>query len=289
MKPVAFEYHAPDSVPGALELLAGTSGQTMPLAGGYSLVPLLSRRLHRPAAVVDLNRVPDLAGIRVTDDRVQLGAMTRLCTLETSPALRDALPILPETAGYVAHQQIRWRSTLGGSLCHADPAAELPALAVALGARFQLRSADGARTVAAADFYRGAHGTARRPDELLTEVEFPRHRALRFRFEEVSRRGGAGLPLVAACVGLALDDEGTVTGARIAAAGVADRPLRLAAAEQALTGLRAGGPLTGTLDAAADAASPAEDVHGDAAYRRALLRAVIRRAVAHLTSERTPR
>lgn len=181
MKPAAFEYRAPGTVSEALTLLAEAGNKsTAVLAGGQSLVPLLNTRSVRPRIVVDLNRLPGLDGITVTGETVRIGAMTRLREVASDPALRAKLPILPETATLVAHPQIRGRSTIGGCLCHADPAAELPTLAVALGARLRLRSYRGDRVEPADSFFRAAHRTTRCDDELLVSVKFPIHPGMRF-------------------------------------------------------------------------------------------------------------
>ncbi|MCW2904512.1 MAG: carbon monoxide dehydrogenase medium chain, partial [Streptosporangiaceae bacterium] len=234
MKPPAFDYQEPRTLNEIVELLARADQDATVLAGGQSLVPLLNLRLARPDVVVDINRVPGLDGIEVADDAVTIGAMARLSALERDGALDDALPIVPEAIRLVAHPQIRNRTTLGGSLCHADPAAELPAVAIALDARLHLRSRDAGRTEDAADFFQSVFTTTRRPEELLTAVEFPRHPGFRFCFEEVARRHG-DFPFVGLCLGVQIED-GVVTAARLAGAGIAERPLRLPVTEGALVG-----------------------------------------------------
>lgn len=284
MKPPLFEYHEPRTVEEAVAALTPAGRECSVLAGGQSLFPLLNLRRVRPDAVVDINRVAGLDDVRITADTVRIGSMARLRTLERDTSLREALPILPETAALVAYPQIRTRSTLGGCLCHADPAAELPALAVALGARMHLRSALGTRTVDADMFFRSASVTSRDPGELLTEVEFVRHPSFRFCFVEVTR--GGGFPLVGLCVGVATDGDGVVTAARVIGAGVADRPLRLGTTEQALIARRLSDDLSDALDAASAELAPPSDVHGTAAYRRGLVRALLRRATARLATGR---
>jgi aerobic carbon-monoxide dehydrogenase medium subunit len=280
VKPPAFDYQDPRTLDEAVGLLAGTDHDITVLAGGQSLVPLLNLRLARPDVLLDLNRVPGLDGVEIDGAAVRIGAMARLATLERDAALGQALPILPEAIALVAHPQIRNRTTVGGSLCHADPAAELPAVAVALDARLHLRSHGGSREVPAVEFFKTVFTTSKRPDELLTAVEFPRHDGFRFCFEEVSRRHG-DFPFVGLCFGVALED-GVVTAARLAGSGVGERPLRLPAAEAALVGLRLSGDLTGVLDAASAEVDPPSDIHGSSSFRRGLLRAVIRRAAARL-------
>jgi carbon-monoxide dehydrogenase medium subunit len=281
MKSAAFAYRAPSTLPDALADLADG---TVPLAGGQSLMPLLNRRLQRPATVLDLNRIGGLDRITVTPEVVRIGAMTRLNAIERSTEAGAVLPVLTEVISYVAHYQIRLRATFGGSLCHADPAAELPALAIALDARLRLNSSTGERLVPAADFFTGPFRTCRRPDELLTEVELPVRPGFRFRFAEVSRRGEAGLPLVSLCLGVRIED-GRVAEARAAASGAAPRPARLSGAEQLLVGRRLGDPVTEAAAAAAEATDPSSDLHGSREYRRNLVRVLLRRSFASLTEQ----
>jgi carbon-monoxide dehydrogenase medium subunit len=283
LKPAAFDYHAPRTVEDALAALAIAGPRCVVLAGGQSLLPLLSLRRLRPGAVVDINRVAELTGVTVNRDTVRIGAMTRLCAIERDPALRAALPILPETAALVAYPQIRTRTTLGGSLCHADPAAELPTLAVALGARLHLRSAAGHRTEHAADFFRAPTTTSRRAEELLTEVELARRPGFRFRFEEATLTGG--FPTVGLCLGVATDGDGTVTEARAAAGGVADRPVRLHAAERLLVGRDPAADVADVLEAVSVELAPPTDPQPTVRYRIALLGALLRRALARLATK----
>lgn len=300
VKPPVFAYLEPRTVAETTEILAAatgrkdgatngaTNGGTVLLAGGQSLVPLLNRRRVRPAALVDLNRVEGLDTVALGEHSVRIGALVRLRTLENDHALRAVLPVLPEAVRQVAYPQIRSRSTLGGSLCHADPAAELPALALALGARLRLRSTYGERIERADDFYLPGGRTTRRHDELLTEIEFPLRDAFRHGFTEIPRHGERGYPLVGVCVAVGLDGTGTVTVARVAGAGAADRPHRLTAAEEALAGKnlvrlgRRGDGLADVLGAVEVEAAPRTDPYGSAAFRRALLRTALRRTVSRL-------
>ncbi len=286
MKPAAFGYLAPETLPEALSLLAEAGGSAMPLAGGQSLVPLLSMRRCRPATVIDLNRLPGLDRVSISRDTVRVGAMTRLRTLERHAGLRQAMPVLPQAAALVGHPQIRYRATVGGSLCHADPAAELPTLAVALDAGLRLSSRATERTEPAGRFFTGPHATSRQEDELLTEIEFRLPPGFRFWFEEVTQRGGASYPVVGLCLGIALHGQ-VVTGARLAAAGVAPWPLRLTTAEARLTGRRIDDDLTDVAEAAVQDTDPPADLHGDARYRQALLRVLIRRAAGHAANMRS--
>jgi carbon-monoxide dehydrogenase medium subunit len=274
VKPPLFDYRDPTTLDEALDILADAERDVTVLAGGQSLLPLLNMRLARPDVVVDVNRVQGLDEITITDDAVTIGATVRLSTVERDTRLREVLPVLPEAAAFVAHPQIRNRTTIGGTLCHADPAAELPAVAVALDARLHLRSWEGGRTVPAAEFFQSMFLTAKRPDELLVAVEFPRHAGFTVVYDEVSRRHG-DFPFAGLCLGVRVAD-GVVAEARAAAAGVAERPLRLTGLETALVG----GPLGSTVDAAVAAASaevdPPTDHHGTGAFRRGLLRTLVR-------------
>ncbi len=282
MKPPRFDFQQPRTIEQTIEFLARPGPDVSLLAGGQSLVRLLNQRLARPDVVVDLNKVPGLDGVEITAACVRIGAMARLCSLERNGVLCDVMPVLSQAVTLVAHPQIRNRATIGGSLCHADPAAELPTVAVALDARLRLRSVHGTRVENSGDFFRSAFRTSRRPEELLTDVEFPRHPGFRFRFKEISRRHGEPA-LVSVCLGVGLEG-GIVTSARLAAGGVADRPIRLSAAERALSGRRLSGNLSEVLDAASAQVEPPSDVHGTGAFRRGMLRTVVRQAVAELTT-----
>ncbi|MCX4966990.1 FAD binding domain-containing protein [Streptomyces sp. NBC_00654] len=282
MTAVAFDYTAPTTLGGALSAL-GVPGRTVvPLAGGQSLVPLLTRREVRPEVVVDLNGVSGLAGIDIGPDRVRIGAMTRLRDLERHRELRAALPVLGFAAASVAHPHIRVRSTLGGSLCHAAPAAELPAVAVALGADVVLASARGVRLVAAARFATGAGATVRAPDEVVTEVIFPRTGGLVHGFSELCTRGSTGYPVAGVCLGLRLG-AGVVRAARVVVTGCGPVPVRLLGVEAALVGRAVAGPHPG-LVASVVAEAVREAGPEDGEYRAEvagvlLLRALESRAV----------
>ncbi len=173
MKPAPFAYLRPDTLAGALAALAEHGEEARPLAGGQSLVPMLALRLARPSLVIDLNRIPDLAGIAETSEEIRIGAMTRQAALLAHPAIRKRMPLLARALGFVGHPPTRARGTIGGSLAHADPAAELPVAMVALDARLVLTGRAGEREVGAADFFRGTFATDLRPGELLAEIRIP--------------------------------------------------------------------------------------------------------------------
>ncbi|HEV8306709.1 MAG TPA: xanthine dehydrogenase family protein subunit M [Methylomirabilota bacterium] len=279
MKPPPFEYHAPRSLEEALTLLQGYGEEAKLLAGGQSLVPLLNFRLARPAALVDLNRIPSLAGIREEDGRLRIGAMTRQRTLEFAPLVRDRLPLLQEATTLVGHLPIRTRGTIGGSLAHADPAAEYPAVVAVLDGELVVRGPAGERILRPAEFFVSYLTTALRPDEVLVEVRLPMAPAgSGSAFEEFSRR--AGDFAIVAIAALVQADGDRCHLARLAAAGAGPTPIRLQAAEEIL---ERDGLSDRTLQAAAERAAelvePESDIHASAAYRRQLTRVLTRRAL----------
>lgn len=276
MKPGLFEYESPATVDEVLRLLADHDDTAL-LAGGQSLIPLMNMRFARPEVVIDLNGVDALNRVEVTDGHVSVGAGVRIGSLESNADVLAALPVLATAASWVAHPQIRARSTMGGTLCHADPAAEMPAVAVALGAELELRSqARGARTVPAEQFFESVFLTSKESDELLVSARFPRLPGYQIVYDEIARRHG-DFPFVGLCLAIKVEN-GVVTGARAAAAGVADKPARLTGLEQSLTGKTL---TTEVIEAACAAAaaevSPPNDNHGTAAFRRGLLRTLVRR------------
>jgi carbon-monoxide dehydrogenase medium subunit len=271
MKPPAFEYRVAESIEAAVAMLVEAAGEAKVLAGGQSLVPMLNFRLLRPAVLVDINRIPGLAYIREDADAVRVGALTRHHLLETSPVIATHLPVLRAAMAHVAHLAIRNRGTIGGSLTHADPAAELPMMALLLDAAIGIESPKGRRTVAARDFFLGALSVALEPDELVTEVVFPKLPPnTGWGFEEVSRRHG---DFALAAVGVTLTvADGTIAQARIAIAGADERAVRASEAEALLKG-RALEPkvLEAACEAARACVSPNTDLHASAEYRRHLV------------------
>ena len=280
MKPVDFDLHRPATLDAALALLAGYGDDARVLAGGQSLVPLLNFRLARPAHVVDLGRVAGLGDLRETRDGLVVGAMVRQSRAERAPSVAGLCPLLAAALPWIAHPPIRARGTVCGSLAHADPAAELPAVAAALDATFVAVSAGGRREIAAADFFQGHLTTALRPDELLAAVRFPAAApGTGAAFCEVSRRrGDFAMAGVAAQVTLA---GGVIADARICVSGVAGVPLRCAGAEQVLLGSAADPEvLRRAAGAALDILDPAGDLHATAGYRKHVAGVLLRRAVA---------
>jgi carbon-monoxide dehydrogenase medium subunit len=278
MKPAPLRYARAASLAEAIALLAAAPGESKLLAGGQSLVPMLNMRLVRPAVLVDVNRVRELAGIAATaEGGLRIGALTRHAELVASPAVIERAPLLAEAARHVGHAAIRNQGTLGGSVAHADPAAELPAALVALDARVQMTGPRGAREVAADAFFRGLLTTALEPDEILTAVEVPAA-APGWGFIEIARRpGDFALAGVAAVVrGAPVRAEHV----RLVGFGVGDRPLRLPGAELLLTGARLDAETAARVGAAAGPdCDPPGDVHGSADYRRHLATVLVERAL----------
>jgi carbon-monoxide dehydrogenase medium subunit len=286
MKPPPFLYARPRSLEEALALLRDSGEDAKVLAGGQSLVPLLNFRLARPSVLIDLNLVPDLAYVRPTNGHVAVGATTRQRALETDTAVREACPILGRALSYVGHIQIRHRGTVGGSLAHADPAAELPAVAVALDAELTVASTRGTRTVPAREFFEGPFMTKLEPDEVLTEARFQVTDGGRVAFLEFARRSGDfALGGVAVAVWFAPGDgdgeaDGTVERAGLAALGMGPTPIRLGGAEQAILGRPLNVEILREAAAAASAeVEPFTDNHADAGYRRGLAGTLLTRAL----------
>ena len=281
MKPAQFAYHRPETVDEGLALLAAHGAEAKPLAGGQSLIPAMNFRLARPAVLVDLNRIAALAYVREEADGTRIGAMTRQRAAERDPLVRRRAPLLAEALPHVAHAQIRNRGTIGGSVAHADPAGEVPAVLLALGASFVLRGPDGSRTVPAERFFTGLFETALAPAELLIEVAIPAMSARTgWAFVEVARRhGDYALAGVAATV--TLDEAGRCRDARIALLGVGAGPVLARRAAKELAG---GLPTDKLLREAAGAAAakdidPPGDIHASSAYRRQLVAVLTRRAL----------
>jgi carbon-monoxide dehydrogenase medium subunit len=287
MKPAPFCYHAPTSVAETLDILRQHGEDAKVLAGGQSLIPLLSFRLATPGHLVDINRLPGLDQTERTPTGWRIPALVRQRSAELSAGLAAGCPLLIEALQHVAHPQIRNRGTVCGSLAHADSSAELPAVMIALGARMAVAGASGRRSVGADDFFRFHLTTALEPDELLLAVEFddPPPRSYGAFAEFAPRRGD--FCLAGAAVTATFGAGGTVDRCRVVAAGVAPTPLRLASVEELITG---SGLDSATLAAAQAAAqrevSPAGDAHADAAYRRQLVSVLTRRALACVQTQK---
>jgi carbon-monoxide dehydrogenase medium subunit len=269
VKPAPFRYLAPRTRAEALDALRRYGPDAKLLAGGQSLVPLLAMRLARPAVIIDLNRIGDLAYVRPARAGLAIGAMTRQRAAEDDPLIAARYPLMVAALRWVGHPQIRTRGTIGGSLAHADPAAELPAVAAVLGARFVLANARRERVVDAAGFFTGYLTTALEPDEMLTEIRLPPPPTRSgWAFTEVARRHG-DFALVGAAVLLVGDGEGRCAEARLAFTGVGAGPVRVPEAERMLSGERVTEALAAEIRrVVARSVEPEGDIHATADYRR---------------------
>jgi aerobic carbon-monoxide dehydrogenase medium subunit len=279
MKLPEFSYEAPATVAEVTALLAEHQDEASLLAGGQSLIPLLALRLARPAVLVDINGLDELSGVSVTDGQVTVGAMTREYVAEESETVAATLPLLASALPLIGHEAIRSRGTLGGSMAHADPAAELPAVARALDAEFVVRSQSGERVIPAAEWFEGYLTTARRPDEILVEVRFPvAEPGAGVAFLEIARRHG-DFAMVGLATSLTLTD-GTITHARLAFSGVADVPVRATVAESVLVGQQPSAELFAeAARLAAEPLDPPADLHGSSDYRKKVAAALVRRGL----------
>ena len=280
MKPAAFDYVAPTTLGEAIDLLARYGDEARPLAGGQSLVPMMAARLARPTVIVDLNRVVGLSGIVVDREVARIGAMTRQGAGLASPELRAAAPMLAEALAQVGHPATRARGTIGGSLAHADPAAELPAAMVALEAVLTISGPGGERRVPAGSFFAGAFETALKTGELLSEIHVPLAVSEGQAFLEIARRKG-DFAVISAAVRLDLSDDGRCSAARIVLGGVAATPVRCRESEEALLGER---PSVGLIGAATEripvGSIELHSHHASRDYRRQVAPVLVRRALA---------
>jgi carbon-monoxide dehydrogenase medium subunit len=269
MIPAPFEYVAAESAEHAISLLVSHGDEAKLLAGGHSLLPMMKLRLATPEVLIDIGGLTELAGVAADGDELVIGATTRHADLAASQLVRSEAPLLAYAAAQVGDPQIRHRGTIGGSLSHADPAADLPMALVALGGSVVLQGPNGTRTVAADDFFDGYFETAMQPDELLTVVRVPRRPGVPWGYQKFVRRANDW-----AIVGVAAIDG------RIALANMGPTPLRATAAEAALG---AGATPAEAAVYAAEGTSPGEDMHADREYRRHLAQVLTRRALEHQT------
>jgi carbon-monoxide dehydrogenase medium subunit len=279
MKPPPFDYVVAESVEAAVAALARAQGDAKIIAGGQSLVPMLNFRLLKPSLLVDINRIPDLAYIKEHDGALVIGALTRHHQVETSPLIARHFPVMAEAMRHVAHLAIRNRGTIGGSLSHADPAAELPMLALLLDGELHIVSSTGRRTVAVCEFLRGALTVDLADDELLTAIRLPKlPPSTGWGFAEVARRGGDfALAAVAATVTVT---DNVISEARVAMMGIGETAQRASDAE-ALMGGRALEPalLDAVTDAVRASVAPNTDLHASSDYRRHLVGVLARRTL----------
>jgi carbon-monoxide dehydrogenase medium subunit len=286
VKPAAFEYHRPSSAAEAVELLAELE-EARPLAGGQSLIPMLALRLARFEHLVDIGRIEEMTGVERRDGSLWVGAATTQATIERHSLVAEATPLLARATAHIGHLQIRSRGTLGGSLAHADPAAEYPAVALALGARLEARSVRGRRSIAAEEFFAGLWETALDDGELLTGVSFPVWSGrCGFAVEEMARRHG-DFALAGAAVAVELDSEDRVARCGIGLIGLGSSALRAVAAERAMSGCAVTGLDTEAIGemAVTDLDAVPSDVHGSSDYRRRIGAVVVARALGSALQE----
>jgi aerobic carbon-monoxide dehydrogenase medium subunit len=279
VKPPPFLYLRPEGLDEAVARLAELADDAKVLAGGQSLVPLMNLRLARPSVLVDLRAVPGLAGIDHVDGWLSIGAMVRQRTAELSPVVGDECPLVAQALRHVGHLQTRNQGTIGGSMAHGDPSAELPAVAVAVDAALVARSVRGERAIPAGAFFEGPFTTALAADEVLTEIRVPPQAGSRTAFAEVARRSG-DFALAGVASRVRLDEGGTATEVALVAIAVGGTPVRLRAAEDELLG----GPLDDRAVAAASRAAtadvdPYDDVQASGAYRRTLVGVLVDRSL----------
>lgn len=265
MIPAPFDYLAANSADEAVALLTEHGDQAKLLAGGHSLLPMMKLRLATPSVLIDVGRVDGMRYTRRDGDELAVGALTRHADLVRSDLVRQTVPLLGHVAAQVGDPQIRHRGTIGGSLAHADPSADLPAAALALDSVLVLRGPSGERRVAAADFFAGYFTTVLGDDEILVEIRFPVTGSEGWAYQKFVRRANDWAVVAVA-----------VAGSRIALAGMGPTPLRATAAEHALA---TGGDPAGAAELAADDTDPVEDIHADREYRRHLARVLTRRAL----------
>lgn len=278
MIPTAFDYESPQTIEEAVRLLVEGGDDVKLLAGGQSLIPVLKLRLAGPELIVDLGRIDGLRGIREDGDDLVIGAMTLHDEVSSSPLVREHAALLAEAASTVADPQVRHRGTFGGALVHADPAGDLPAPALALGASFEITGPAGSRTVAAREFFVDLFTTAVGEDEILTAVRIPKHTGWGAAYEKFVRVSQQwSIVAVAATVRL---EGSAIAEARLGLTNMGSTPVRPEAVEQALIGVS---PVAEAVEAAvagvADGTTPPDDLNGSADYRRHLARVLTRRAV----------
>ena len=283
VKPAPLGYHRAASVADAVSLLAAYEGSARVIAGGQSLMPMLNMRLLRPDALVDVNGLGELAAVRQAGEATALGALVRYTTIERSPMIAERLGLLPEVVRHVGDRQVRNRGTIGGSLAHGDPTGELPLASLVLGATVRVTGPSGRRDIPVAELYQGSYATVLEPDELLTEVVFPRSPPF-FAFSEQCRRHNDFAVVSVAAVG-DREPDGTWSGVRIGLGGVADQPVLAAAAGAAVSATRlTDESIAHAAQAALDVIDPPSDVRASAEYRRHLVPVYVRRVLTALRS-----
>lgn len=278
MIPASFDYVAPTTVEEALFALAEAGDEAKIIAGGQSLLPVLRMRLNAPALVVDLGKIEALHGVREDGDAIVIGAMTTHADVLTNPLVAEHAALVTRAVGHVADPQVRHRGTFGGAIAHADPAGDMGAPALALGAEMVIAGSGGTRTVAAADFFEDLFTTAVQDGEILTEVRIPKHTGWGAHYEKFVRVAHQwGIVAVAAAVKV---DGGTISEARVGLTNMGSTPIRATAVEAALAGQPATDEaVRAAAGSAAEGTNPPSDLNGDADYRRHLVTVLTRRAV----------
>jgi CO/xanthine dehydrogenase FAD-binding subunit len=278
MKPAKFEYFAPTTVDAAVQALAAANGEGKVLAGGQSLLPLLNFRMARPSVLIDLNGIKELSFIELRGESVAIGALTRHREIEHSPLIASNLPVMSAAMRHVAHLAIRNRGTIGGSLSHADPAAELPMMAMFYEASLTVQGPAGRRTIAAKDFFVDALTNCLEPEDIVVEIEFPILQHDGWAFEEVARRFG-DFALASVAVSIRRGKSG-IEDARVAVMGVADTPLRLDNVEQQLCEIEVDGRMPDRFSEwVTSSVTPNSDLHASGEYRKHLLCELAKRAM----------
>ena len=277
MIPIAFEYHRAKSVDDALKAMAASGGNAKFVAGGHSLVPLMKLRLSEPGTLIDIARIPELGGIREKGGQIEIGAATVHHEVATSKLLQDRCPLVSDAAATIGDTQVRNRGTIGGSLAHADPSADLPAVMVALEAEIQLQGTTGSRTVKATDFFQGLFTVDLQPGEIITAVRFAPVKSAAYKklYQKASHYAIVG---IAAVLDVA---SGKIQSARIGLTGATTHAVRLSKLEKALAGqgTTADAIEKATTEAGAEVADVNADIHASEAYRRAMVGVFAKRAV----------
>jgi carbon-monoxide dehydrogenase medium subunit len=274
MIPVAFDYQRASSIDDAIAKLAASDGGKL-IAGGHSLVPLMKLRLSEPGTLVDISRIPGLSGIKETGGRIEIGATTTHNEIASSKLLRDKCPMIAEAASEIGDPQVRNRGTIGGSIAHADPAADFPAVVLALDADIVLKGKGGSRTVKASAFFRGFYDVDLAPGELIVAVQFAPVKSAAY--AKLHQRASHY-----AVVGVAAALEvkgGAIQSARIGLTGATTHGIRLTAVEKALAGKKADGIAAAAASAASEVADVNADLHASAEYRKAMIPVFVKRAV----------
>jgi carbon-monoxide dehydrogenase medium subunit len=289
MKLPPLDYICPATLTEAIAALAVHGGNAKVIAGGQSLMPMLAFRLAAPSVLVDIGRLPDLKSISISAEGIDIGALVTWRDIERDAQLAQAHPLLAAAIAHVAHYQVRNRGTVGGSMAHADPAAEMPGIAVTCDAMLTIVGSTGTRILSANEFLTGGLSTVLGADEILTSIRLPLwKKARRWAFEELARRRG-DFALAGVAAFYDIDAQGLAHNAHIGVIGVADRPMRLPGVEAILDGRRIDADVI--LQAAAvarDAVDPADDIHAEAAYRRDLLGVLLERALARAANITLP-